>query len=71
MSRWLEHAADYRDPIQLAAHRLGARSDGVRHACPEHPIGAVPSACGTCFGVGSVSEAQLDHWLSVQNAKNR
>lgn len=67
MSHFLDVARDYRDPIALAAHALGTRADGVRHACPDHPIGAVPSACPTCHGQGSVTEAELDRWLSIRN----
>ena len=50
----------------MGQHPLGIRQQ-VTHACPEHPIDAVPPLCPVCIGTGLVTTERLAAYQREQN----
>lgn len=50
------------------ALNLQQRIPGVTHACPDCDLGKPKPFCPTCYGIGTIDDAQIDQWLSKKNA---
>jgi len=60
-------ASDWPDKMP-GKRRVSTRRDDVRHMCPQEGCGLPANPfCPVCFGTGTISDAQLDRWQSVQN----